>query len=374
MGGGRGRRLGAALAAATALVAVTGATGAACQPERDATPRASRPAPNRPDAGRTNGGRDVAAGERHNRLAVLTGQRPQTMEFVDSSTGYLLFTGCSNRCRGALFVTFDGGQSWVERPLPVQVADRLQLDVVDANTVVLTAEPGTWFVSRDTGRTFQESQAPPKELFQAGGGHVQIRCPSGDRCPVQVVRDGQAVPAQPALPGELRFATLGGDGRIWVVSVKDKEANTAVSADGGRTWRRFGPALPLAETGAVQLTAAPDSGEVWLVAGAGSGPIAIYYADADRWRTVMVSLNLGPGRVAAAAVGGGALATGSGEFGFVLSDGRWWPSDPPRRVAFLYALADGTVVAGSGPDDVWLGTGTGPERHWEHVTVEGVPA
>lgn len=360
-------RLGVALAIVAALVS---GTGAACQPDRDPAARASRPPPNRPDTP-TNAGRDLTPDERHNRLTVLTGQRPQTLQFVDASTGYLLFTGCANRCRGALFVTFDGGQSWVERTLPIQVADRLQLDVVDAKTLVLTAEPATWFLSRDTGRTFQESQTPPRELYQAGG-HVQIRCPSGDRCPVQVVRDGEAVPAQPGLPGELRFATLGGDGRIWAVSVQDKTAHTAVSADGGRTWRRFGAALPLAETGAVQLTAAPEGGEVWLVAGTGSGPIAIYYADADRWRTVMSSLNLGPGRVATAAVGGGALATGSGEFGFVLADGRWWPSDPPRRVSFVYALPDGTVVAASGPDALWLGRGTGPERHWDHVVVEGV--
>jgi hypothetical protein len=361
-------RLGAVLAILAALVATTGGS---CRPGRDPDAGPSRPAPNRPDAGRTGTGRDIETGERHSRLTVLTGQRPQTLEFVDAATGYLMFTGCANRCRGALFVTFDGGQSWVERGLPVQVADRLQLDVVDANTVVVTAEPTTWFVSRDTGRTFQRFDAAPPELNRAGG-HVQIRCPGSDRCPVQVVRDGAAVAAQPVLPGVLRFATLGGDGRIWVVSVQDKEAHTAVSADGGRTWRRFGAGLPLAETGAVQLTAAPEGGDVWLVAGSGGGPIAIYFADADRWRPVMSSLNLGPGRISAAAAGGGALATGSGEFGFVLADGRWWPSDPPRRVAFVTALADGTVAAASGPEEVWLGTGTGPERHWDHVSVEGV--
>jgi hypothetical protein len=341
-------------------VVVLGLGGGGCEPPPPAKPRPTGSAPGGASA-------KVRPGDRHSRLDVPAGLVPHSMQFADAHTGYVLFAGCGTRCRAALFVTFDGGQSWLERDLPVTVADGFQLEVLDRDTPVLTTDSTGWYVSHDAGRSFTHAQRLPPEVKRASW--VQVRCPDDDACPPQVLRDGVALAAQPRLPGHLRSAALGGDGRIWVVSVADTVLHAAVSPDGGRTWQPYGQPLPAAGTESIQMTVSPDGRDVWLLAGSADRSVTVFYAAETVWITVLAGFSLGPDPIAAAAAGGGALAMAGTEFAFVHRDGRR-TGDRPRRVSWLGVLPDGTLVGSSGPAGTWLGVGAGPNRTWAHVTVE----
>ena len=140
------------VAAAAAVVVLVGAGAGACGPNDpeppDTGPRDTAP-PERTER---------PSSERHSDLDVADGIRPRAIVFVDATTGYALFAGCPNNvCGGALFVTFDGGFSWVRRELPsgrFDAAEKITMNVVDERTVVLTVGSDGWYRSGNTGRTF----------------------------------------------------------------------------------------------------------------------------------------------------------------------------------------------------------------------------
>jgi hypothetical protein len=352
------------VALAAAVVVLVGVGAGSCGP---ATPPARNDATT--SATESSTSRPGPVGDRHTDFDLADGMRPHTIEFYDGYTAYLMFLGCDNRCQGALFVTFDGGLSWLERKLPVTTVDNLQLYLVDERTVVLFAEPGGWYRSTDTGRTFTlggPGHPDPANLVRG----VTVGCPTAGDCPGQVLLDGVALPAQPPLPGRLHNAVRAKDGPIWAISVDGTVVHTAMSADGGRTWQRFGRPVTSSSVEASQLQVSPDGGDVWLIVGAGAGAVAAYKVEGADWREVDARLDLGPGRLASAAAGSGILAVaGGGEFGYLYSDGRWIPSRRPFSAQWVRALPDGTLITLTTPGDVWLGSGNGAARTWNHVTV-----
>lgn len=319
-----------------------------------------------------------------------TGLRPQTVEFADAERGYALFIGCTDSgCRGALFVSLDGGRSWRGRDLPVTEGRNIQLYVVDATTIAVLVEPSGWYVSRDFGRSFTTypPNREPAIVARLGlGGGVQARCPSGgDACAqrrvVTVDADGAEapVPAQPGLPGELLRAHLGGDGRIWAVSAADARGNgaqaralhTAVSTDRGRTWRRLTPVTGEAQM--LQVAISPDGRDVWLAASPGVGWPSLWRYDDERgWLPVGVRRDADRHRVAVAAVGDGTLAVAVRDrLGLLVDRGtRWVEPEPPVPAGWVSVLADGTLVAPvNTPGEIWLGTGAGARRDWVRVVI-----
>src|SRR5688572_17020775 len=185
---------------AAAIAVLVGAGAGACGPPG--------PVPeNRPDgatgpdveaSGTPRPTRQRPSSERHSDLDVPDSVRPRAIDFVDTSTGYALFAGCAGECQGILFVSFDGGFSWVERALPAERFENVNevvMHVVDARTVVLRMGPTVWYRSTDTGRRFTRGagDAPtPVDLLRGVG----VGCVTGTAadCPRAVFVDGVPTP------------------------------------------------------------------------------------------------------------------------------------------------------------------------------------
>jgi hypothetical protein len=298
--------------------------------------------------------------------------RARTVSFLDARFGAALFTKCSlpkrrvgnhNDCTARLFVTDDGGGSWVARDHPEPVADGHQLTLGAAGQVALLAEPRHWYLSSDGGRTFRPSAVDPLPA------EYEICC---DREPErEVLRSGRPLPAAPALSQPLT-SVLARPGRdLWVAGAE----GTAVSGDDGRSWTTV--VVPGRKADVTQLTlrASADNEDVWLLAGT-VAPRAypqIWRLDGGAWLPVEAE---GHPRdsISAAPVGGGALAvsTPSG-IGLVAPGQGWRPTDWPAR-GLLRTLRDGSLLA---RDDLtgalWLGPGGGARRAWIKLELRPEP-
>jgi hypothetical protein len=357
------------VAAAAAAVVLVGAGAGACGPKDQQPPDAQPGDTARPT--RT----DRPSSERHSDLDVDEGVRPRAIDFVDATTGYALFAGCpNNACGGALFVTFDGGFSWVERRLPsdgFDSVDKLAMYVVDERTVVLTVGSDGWYRSKDTGRTFAkgEGAAPKPSDFLRGVG---VACPAGGDCPPSVLVDGVPTAAQPAFPVGLRGAAASRGGPIWAVAADLTTVHTARSDDGGRTWQQVGGPLKVPGTNVLQVSVSLDNLDVWLLASGGPGASAAYYMHSEGWREVNHDVRVSLGIEGGAAAGSGVLAVPGERFGFVFVDGQWSEAPRPNAARTVRMLVDGTLLALGGPGDAWLGGGSGAARLWNRVTVDPV--
>jgi hypothetical protein len=308
---------------------------------------------------------------RRNAIDVDPGLRPQSMDFVDADTGYLMLANCDNGCRGALYVTFDGGRSWRARALPVSGTTQLRLDVVEARTVVLvTGETTDWYVSTDSGRTFASGGKglPPPTQVQRG---VMTGCANAAGCTIQVLVEGRPAPTQPQVRGNLRAAARGGSGPIWAVGASGRTITTARSGDGGRTWQLFGSPLDVADASTLRLDVSPDGADVWLSAGPADNSPAVYVAEAAGWRLVTPGLSPGLAGIASAA-GDGVLAIAQAWLSYLYRDGRLVGRGFPQVVRSVRTLRDGTLTVVCGVNDMWLGTGNGADRQWAHVRVDTV--
>jgi hypothetical protein len=182
------------------------------------------------------------------------------------------------------------------------------------------------------------------------------------------------VATQPPLPGALRDARPGGDARIWAASIDGTTLYTAVSTDQGRTWRRQNPVTGPANAAIVRLHVSKDGADVWLVASGETGPPVAWWWDQAAWVPQADIPTLNPKSVSFAAAGNGALAVAlTSRLGYVVMDAgrsRWMQANRPRGVVSVTGLPDGTLVAGRGAGERWLGTGTGFNRTWVHITVD----
>jgi hypothetical protein len=307
--------------------------------------------------------------ERHSELDVVRGLRPVGIDFYDGYTGYVWLLGCDSGCQGALFVTYDGGWSWLERTLPVDHVTTMNVDVVDARTLVLVTGPDAWYRSLDGGRTFVragDGQPKPTDTVRGPG----VGCATGGECPPSVLVDGKPAPAQPRLPGTLRSVAVVKDGPIYAVSSSDTAATVAKSADGGRSWAPVGGPVPVRANALVRLIVSSDGKDVWLFTGDGGESGSVFLLEPTGWREIRTDLPGGARAMSGAAVGEGALAVPGRRFGYLYADGRWADAGRPTAAMSAHVLSDGTLMTVTSPADIWLGAGNGAARLWNRVTLD----
>jgi hypothetical protein len=304
------------------------------------------------------------------------------MEFADGSTGYVLFLNCVRPCPVALYRTADGGRTWQNLPVDLGDAEPAYLMVADPTTLVVGTQQGGYYLSRDGGRTFVAQSDYPGNLTSRSGPKTNLRCRSSDddgACQkYEVVRGDDPLPVQPPLPAdadEVDSVTEDATGRIWAVttvrSTDRSTVHTAVSTDGGASWR----SLPVLDAGnrpgPVVLTAASDDREPWLVIGHGEpARLSAYRGGSDRWRVIAEDVPVDIGWNSVVSAGGGAVAVFGDRLGHLLDDGTWL-SAPPTDVLGVSRLTDGSLLASTRDlQGVWLGTRTGTAFAWSLVTVE----
>jgi hypothetical protein len=264
-----------------ALTALATMTASSCQPAEPAAEPgdvisypAELPTPEGPE-------------DPFNRWAVApvpAGLTVKAVEFPDADRGYALFERCATNepCQVALAVSLDGGLSWLSRKLPFDNAVQTMMAVGRGNVLLLRAQPHGWYISRDSGRTFQPRplDPPPVELALAGPQFV-YRCADGSTsCAQPVVMEimadgtGKAVPAPAPIPADARDVqlVLGGDGRLWMAYAATRNAakvvTLAVGTNRGSSWSEVGAAAFNTPTNAGPfLAVSSDGAGVWLLAG-----------------------------------------------------------------------------------------------------------
>jgi len=317
------------------------------------------------------------------------------MVFGSADVGYGLLSQCENdaprRCRSALLVTLDGGQSWVERQLPEHGEAPLWIKVVDATTIGLFADdgPAAAWLSRDTGRTFQRRPRFPPPAETVPDGWV-ADCLGLD-CARQVYEyraDGpHRLTTQPPLHSPLRLLKFDGT-RLWAGAVApDGRPELAVSRDRGNSWKRSDPPVAALRIGDIEITVSPDGRDVWLVQRTTSGESAMlarFDPAAAVWRPVRLPDEAGD-VIAAAALGNGELAaTTFNTVGYLVAGGTRWvsPQDMGIHAVTIGLLSDGTLAVtfiaiatetNGNPlydaQSVLLGVGGGTSRQWIQVRL-----
>ena len=367
-----------------ALAALLALTGGGCQPaetDQAATPEVSYPevlpGPTGPE-------------DRYNRQAqapVPAGLSPKAIEFATVDRGYALFEGCvaGRPCRVALAVTLDGGSSWLARTLPFAEAAAAEMRLGRGNVLMLKLDPHGWFVSRDSGRTFQQRppEPPPSELNLAGP-QFQIGCLDTQATPcgantrlLEIGPDGakQALPSQPGVANFSSMA-LGADGRLWLVaeatdgstSPLTRTVTAWVSTDHGKSWSsagstRFNPASVGSRT---VVVVSPDGGDVWIV---DNGFAAMRAAD-GRWVEATAMREIDRFSGAEAMPGGKVLIAGPAGTWAVGLQQRY--RDARARGIFSLRRIDQSVVqgyVGQQSGEVWLCAWTDPTCTWTRVSV-----
>jgi hypothetical protein len=295
-----------------------------------------------------------------------------TVSFLGAHLGAALFTRCSlpkrrvgnhNDCTAVLFVTNDGGDSWVRREHPAPVADGHQVRLGTAGQIAVLAEPRRWYVSPDGGRTFRPAPAEPL------APEYQVCCDGEPER--EVLRSGRPLPAAPALAGPPTSVLARPGKDLWVAAA----TGTAVSTDEGRSWRTV--AVPGLAPGALRTTlqASADSADVWLIAGT-AAPRAypqIWHLDDGAWLPVEAEGHPADS-ISTAPVGHGALAVSTrAGIGLVAPGQPWRPTDWPAR-GEVRALSDGTLLA---RDELtgawWLGPGGMGQRNWIKIELRPQP-
>ncbi|HEY6744210.1 MAG TPA: hypothetical protein VI357_00700 [Mycobacteriales bacterium] len=203
------------------------------------------------------------------------------------------------------------------RPLPMHVSGRtttgldVTLRLTGTDRIALVHRNEVVVSSPDGGTTVHTARlrrGPPIAALPAGGILADGLC---DGCDERVTvldpatGDVRALTAQPAFQGfGLRLARAEG-AVLWVAQIGPASASTAVSRDGGRSWRTVPLSRGLLQTGPVVLTGRPGGGaylvglrddalrpDVRRIAGpAGSwerltpatGPVTAYSAVVDEW-------------------------------------------------------------------------------------------
>jgi hypothetical protein len=301
------------------------------------------------------------------------------LEFVDADQGYALFQRCDQprACRVALAVTLDGGNSWIERPLPFTPQSGVALRVGPGNLLLLRAEPVGWFVSHDSGRTFEQRPLEPLPLeANLTGPRYVHRCPSSNPAcppprPVLAIGSDGVETVRPASPpvGDLTGLRANDDGtELWAVGRQAGTVLLAVSADKGRSWTPAG-AIPVGAAAAgdpPMLAVSPSGADVWL-AGDGYG----FRRSADgRWSPVPAMKDATDLR-SAVALGQDVLLLAGTRGASTVTGDRWVPDAPPE-VAALRDLGGGVVqgyVVSGSADTVWLCRCDGTDRQWIRVAV-----
>ncbi|MFG2038680.1 hypothetical protein [Dactylosporangium sp. NPDC048998] len=329
----------------------------------------------------------------HNRQNVVPapkGTSPRGVEFADPNTGYALFTSCvaGQPCQVGLVLTLDGGASWVERELPFDDAIDVDMRLGRGNVLIIKAAPDGYFVSRDTGRTFERRPLtpPPVELNLAEPQYsvgCQDTAASGcaDAQPWIIGDDGNRAPL-PARPSGSHWytgLTSAADGTLWLttqaVSAASPAAGSTItvwsSADHGRTWQPQGTAHATDPTVVVRPVVAPDGSDVWLIGPRfaarrqpGTTGSASVWTEATAMREVAELFS-------AEVLPGGAVLIASNQGVWVL-DQQQRTRDPGARLIFRLRRLDDQTILGypaQQSGEVWLCTIKTKTCDWTHVAV-----
>jgi hypothetical protein len=310
------------------------------------------------------------------RVPVPPGYARSTVEFADAEHGAALFTRCAqNECAAVILVTADGGASWQARRHPQPVAVYHQLYLGRDRTIVLLAEPSSWYVSSDDSRTFApppDKEQPPV-AYRTLDGPYEICCDAHYGTKLRRWTDGKAVgvPTKPPVSGKLSAVAYRPGRDLWIAAISDGRPFTAVSHDEGRTWLVRPVSGPDEQVAMLQLQVSADGGDVWLLAVSFQSRdfSTVWQLGAGGWGRVPAD---GPadGQLSAAALGGGLLAvTGPAGSGVLRGGAPHAPLGWPGGAVRL--LRDGTLqlnpASGIG---IWLGTGTGIDRSWTQLVLQ----
>ena len=164
-------------------VAIVALSGGGCQPPQEARPDPlASYTPDLPQPSRSEDPLDRRA-----YAPVPTGLSVAGLEFADADKGYVLFQRCATgrACEAALALTLDGGNSWLARKLPFTPSGPLTMYLGRGDVLVLRADGLGWFVSRDSGRSFEQRPADPTPPeANLAGARFARRCPNGaTTCP-----------------------------------------------------------------------------------------------------------------------------------------------------------------------------------------------
>ncbi|MEV8514937.1 hypothetical protein [Dactylosporangium sp. NPDC051484] len=326
---------------------------------------------------------------RQNVVPVPKGTSPRGVEFADPNTGYALFTSCvaSQSCQAGLVLTLDGGSSWVPRKLPFAAAIDVDMRLGRGNVLIIKAAPDGYFVSRDTGRTFERRPLtpPPVELNLAEPQYsvgCQDTAASGCSQPWTVGDDGNRAPLPARPSGDHRYTglTSTADGTLWLTAqalagTPSPAAGSTVtvwsSADHGHTWQPQGTAHATDETAVVRPVVAPDGSDVWLVGPhfaarrqRGTTGSASVWTEATAMREVAEVFS-------AEVLPGGAVLIASNQGVWVL-DQQQRTRDPGARLVFRLRRLDAQTILGypaQQSGEVWLCTTKNKSCDWSHVAV-----
>lgn len=375
------RALAAALAAALTMTLTAGSCMPGKEPAEEPAPDVSYqeelpPAP--------AGSEDPR--NRQSVVQVPKGTSPRAVEFADADTGYALFSTCVSglACQVGLVITLDGGQSWVARKVPFDDATEVEMRLGRGNVLLLRTVPGGWFVSRDTGHTFQQHPlipAPPEvnltePRFSVGCLDGTVDCAA--RQPMEITDDGKraALPGRPA--GDHRFTSLvaQADGKLWLTAQAVETSNTAApmiavsvwsSVDHGRTWRAEGMTRVPQQSGVEpHVVVAPDGSDVWLAANqyAARRSATGAWVEASAMREVAEVYS-------AEVLPGGILLVASGQ-GVWTVDGDRRNRDQSGRLVFRLRRLSDTAILGypaQQSGEVWLCAVKDKNCDWSRVAV-----
>lgn len=256
-------RLGAALAAAAVIAALTaGALVARASQHPDTTPAAPNPA--------------LTITSTHGAVPAPVGTAPRTSpaapqnltiasaDMTDARHGFTLFQSCTQQvlpCRVITIAVTQDGSHWVNHPVPAAPAN--QGTTIEPNGVVAPAVtalggnsvfyqaapsgPKSGYFSSDAGLTW--ATVPPGVNGTTptipAGSVLQASCPSGGSDPcltvaltVRLPGNGHLVKLahQPDIAVESANAAPLADGSWWVTGTKAGKPALAVSRNQGRTW------------------------------------------------------------------------------------------------------------------------------------------
>jgi hypothetical protein len=306
----------------------------------------------------------------------------QTLTFVDSARGYALYARCGENslgkpgCEASLVATMDGGRTWSVRRHPRPFATSQQLVVSDNGAVMLLADPYGWYLSRDGGLTFRHTGPPgrpPDDYYTVPGRFQVFQSQTGPSRVVEYVNGRRRdLPVQPPLGGRLTSVKYDESGRLWAAGLAgDGRPVAALSRDDGRTWQRQevpGQAGPLDW---VSLEISAGASDVWLLASPGPPAFpSLWLFDGAGWAE-QPAIGSPPQMQSAAALGNRVLAVSvPADRGGLVVPPRYRESDWPLAGADLTVLADGTLMASTGPSgEVFLGLGHGTDRQWVQVIL-----
>jgi hypothetical protein len=312
-------------------------------------------------------------GDRHSRLPVTGAPGAYDMDFADPDTGYVLFTGCRRSCPAPLYGTTDGGRTWQVLPLNADGAEANWLSVTDASRLAVRVANG-YRVSRDGGHTFVIEKDFPADL-ESTWRPARLSCAETDDDGGCERWEVGSVATQPPMPEDLEVDDVTSDatGRIWAVAARRGVVYTAVSGDGGKTWRMLPEIRITAGLDRMSLTSAPGDREPWLVIGTGdtaSQKVWAYRGAADGWRPVVEGTAVGLDWRNAVSAGDGAVALYDKRVGVLRDDGTWRPASGPHDLLAVSRLDGGSLLASPfSVRGVWVGARTAADFAWAYVTV-----